>query len=225
MLDGVVLLLTVDAGGVLALALFFETLVVGQVTDGVLDRALDALTRGGRFLGDRIRRRGAGRSSRPDDRDPCGPSVTSSAPAADTAGRYAPSHSNRAAMRRATRSGIWRRFQRLSCRGVAWLPHGLTVRAKTRPRMRSATGRRRPSPARRERGRCARRAARSPATAAAVPHSRADGSRSPSAAFRNDLRDGPDRIGRSSAAQRVEPRQHRRSCAPPAWRTQARDRR
>ena len=31
------------------------------------------------------------------------------------------------------------------------------------------------------------------ATAAAVPHSRPDGSRSPSAAFRKDFREGPER--------------------------------
>ena len=63
-LDRVVLLLSVDAGGVLTLALLFETLVVGHVADGVLDRALDALTGGGRFFGDRIRSwRGAFESS------------------------------------------------------------------------------------------------------------------------------------------------------------------
>src|SRR5688500_1366876 len=54
MLDGVVLPLSVDAGGVLTLALFFEALVVGHVADGVLDRALDALTGGRRFFRYRI---------------------------------------------------------------------------------------------------------------------------------------------------------------------------
>ena len=40
------------------------------------------------------------------------------------------------------------------------------------------------------------------ATAAAVPHSRSAGARSPIASFRNDLRDGPVRIGRSRTRNR-----------------------
>ncbi len=46
------------------------------------------------------------------------------------------------------------------------------------------------------------------ATAAAVPHTRPSGGRSPIADFRNDLRDGPDTIGQPEVSQRGQARQH-----------------
>src|SRR5688572_26024993 len=51
LLDGVVLFLPIDAGPILALALLFHVLVVEQITDHILGRALDSLTRRRRFFG------------------------------------------------------------------------------------------------------------------------------------------------------------------------------
>ena len=90
---------------------------------------------------------------------------------------------------------------------------GSDARAHRRRRDRADAHDLRPSRPRRARARCARRGARTAVTAAAVPQTRSAGGTSPSAALRNDLRDGPDQDRAAERGERGSPASAASECS------------